>query len=47
MVELGYLSNADDEKLLLSEEWREKASESIVRAITSYFDAKVVEKAER
>jgi len=47
MVELGYLSNPSDEKLLLSEEWREKAADSIVRAISGYFDAKVVQKAER
>jgi N-acetylmuramoyl-L-alanine amidase len=47
MVELGYLSNAGDEELLLSDEWREKAADSIVRAISSYFDTKVVQKAER
>lgn len=47
MVELGYLSNPDDEKQLLSEEWREKTADSIVRAIAGYFDAKVVQKAER
>ena len=47
MVELGYLSNSSDEKLLLSSEWREKAATSIVRAIAGYFDAKLVQKAER
>lgn len=47
MIELGYLSNSSDEKLLLSSEWREKAADSIVRAIAGYFDAKVVQKAER
>jgi N-acetylmuramoyl-L-alanine amidase len=47
MVELGYLSNINDEKQLLSAEWREKAAESIVRAIGGYFDTKVVHKAER
>lgn len=47
MVELGYLSNAEDEKQLLSSEWREKAAESIVRAIAGFFDTKVVQKAER
>jgi N-acetylmuramoyl-L-alanine amidase len=47
MVELGYLSNADDEKQLLSTGWREKAADSIVRAIADYFDTKVVQKAER
>ena len=47
MVELGYLSNANDEKLLLSQEWREKAADSIVKAIVAYFDTKLVQKAER
>lgn len=47
MVELGYLSNESDEKQLLSAEWRDKAADSIVRAIAGYFDAKVVQKAER
>jgi N-acetylmuramoyl-L-alanine amidase len=47
MVELGYLSNSDDEKQLLSPEWRDKAADSIVRAIASYFKGKVVQKAER
>jgi N-acetylmuramoyl-L-alanine amidase len=47
MVELGYLSNPNDEKQLLSPEWREKAADSIVRAIDRFFDANVVKKAER
>jgi N-acetylmuramoyl-L-alanine amidase len=47
MVELGYLSNSDDEKLLLSSDWREEAADSIVRAIAGYFKTKVVQKAER
>jgi len=47
MDELGYLSNAEDEKQLLSPKWREKAAESIVRAVAGFFDAKVVQKAER
>jgi N-acetylmuramoyl-L-alanine amidase len=47
MVELGYLSNKDDEKQLLSPEWREKAADSIVRAIGTYFEGHVVRRAER
>jgi N-acetylmuramoyl-L-alanine amidase len=47
MVELGYLSNSGDEKLLLSDEWRDKTSDSIVRAIDTYFNTKLVQKAER
>lgn len=47
MVELGYLSNASDEKQLQPPEWREKAADSIVRAVDSFFNAGVVRKAER
>ena len=47
MVELGYLSNSDDEKQLLSSDWREEAADSIVRAIAAYFKTNVVQKAER
>jgi N-acetylmuramoyl-L-alanine amidase len=47
MIELGYLSNSNDEEQLLSAEWREKTAESIVRAIAGYFDKNVVHKAER
>jgi len=47
MVELGYLSNSSDEKLLLSPEWRDKAAKSIVRAIAGYFKEKRTQKAER
>jgi N-acetylmuramoyl-L-alanine amidase len=47
MVELGYLSNKEDEKQLLAPEWREKAADSIVRAIGTYFEGNVVRKAER
>jgi N-acetylmuramoyl-L-alanine amidase len=37
MVELGFMSNADDEKLLLSDEWRQKTAEAIATAIDGYF----------
>jgi N-acetylmuramoyl-L-alanine amidase len=47
MVELGYLSNASDEKQLLSPAWRNKAADSIVRAIDAYFSSSPVQKAER
>lgn len=47
MVELGYLSNASDEKLLLSPEWRDKAADSIVRAIANYFETKVARNTDR
>ena len=37
MVELGFMSNAEDEKLLLSDEWRQKTADAIASAIASYF----------
>nr|WP_246658758.1 N-acetylmuramoyl-L-alanine amidase [Mesorhizobium sp. J18] len=36
LLEMGYLSNAEDEKLLRSAEWRGKAADSIVAAIESF-----------
>ena len=36
LLEMGYLSNAEDEKLLRSAEWRAKAADSIVAAIESF-----------
>ncbi|WEK48674.1 MAG: N-acetylmuramoyl-L-alanine amidase [Candidatus Kaistia colombiensis] len=41
LVELGYLSNADDEKLLTSPEWRDKTAVAITRAIDEYFRNRV------
>lgn len=37
LVELGYLSNEHDEKLLVSEEWRERMADAMVEAIEIYF----------
>lgn len=41
LVELGYLSNPDDEKLLTSPEWREKTAVAITRAIDEFFRTRV------
>jgi N-acetylmuramoyl-L-alanine amidase len=41
LVELGYLSNPDDEKLLTSPEWRDKTAVAITRAIDAYFRNRV------
>ncbi len=40
LIELGYLTNATDEKLLTSPEWQEKAAASIADAIESFFAAR-------
>lgn len=36
LIELGYLSNAQDEEQLRSAEWREKAAASIAKAVTAF-----------
>jgi N-acetylmuramoyl-L-alanine amidase len=41
MVELGFMTNAEDEKLLLSDDWRQKTAESITGAIADYFKMKL------
>lgn len=41
LVELGYLSNPDDEKLLTSPAWRDKTAVAIGRAIDEFFRSRV------
>jgi N-acetylmuramoyl-L-alanine amidase len=41
LLELGYLSDRDDEKLLLSNAWRVRTAAAVTRAIESYFDKRV------
>ncbi|WP_234902493.1 N-acetylmuramoyl-L-alanine amidase [Agrobacterium larrymoorei] len=36
LLELGFLSNPDDEKLLLDEKWREKVADRLAAAVTRY-----------
>ena len=37
LVELGYLSNEQDEKLLISPEWRERTATAVADAIEAFF----------
>ncbi|WP_371681833.1 N-acetylmuramoyl-L-alanine amidase [Labrenzia sp. VG12] len=37
LVELGYLSNEHDEKLLISDEWRERMANAMNEAIHAFF----------
>jgi N-acetylmuramoyl-L-alanine amidase len=37
LLELGFLSNPDDEKLLTSEAWRDRTAEAVVKSIDAYF----------
>jgi N-acetylmuramoyl-L-alanine amidase len=41
LVELGYVSNRQDLKSLLSDHWRGKAADSMVQAIDAYFSTRV------
>lgn len=41
LVELGYVSNPQDLKLMTSEAWRSRAADSIVQAVQAYFATKI------
>ena len=41
LVELGFVSNKTDLKSLVSQEWRERAADSVVQAIESYFTTRL------
>jgi N-acetylmuramoyl-L-alanine amidase len=41
LVELGYVSNRDDLRLLMSDAWRDRTADSIAKAIDSYFTTHV------
>ncbi|MDR3493116.1 MAG: N-acetylmuramoyl-L-alanine amidase, partial [Ancalomicrobiaceae bacterium] len=40
LIELGFLSNKDDESELISPEWRERTAGAIVRSIDKFFAAR-------
>nr|WP_319382350.1 N-acetylmuramoyl-L-alanine amidase [uncultured Roseibium sp.] len=44
LVELGYLSNEHDEKLLITEEWRERMANAMSDAIHGFFRPRLVRK---
>ena len=41
LLELGFLSNPDDEKRLTSETWREKTAEAVAESIEAYFAKRI------
>ena len=41
LIELGYLSNANDAKLMVTEAWQDKTAASILKAIDDYFRTRV------
>lgn len=42
LVELGYLSNSEDEKSLTSDSWRKKMAKAIANAVETYFKRRTV-----
>ncbi len=44
MIELGFVSNAEDEKLLTSDAWRQKTAASVVQAIDDFFERKLAQR---
>jgi len=43
LLELGYLSNREDEKLLISPEWQSKAADAVVAAVEDFFSPRLNE----
>jgi N-acetylmuramoyl-L-alanine amidase len=41
LIELGFLSNAEDEKLLTSEAWSERTAVSVAKAVDAYFAKRI------
>jgi N-acetylmuramoyl-L-alanine amidase len=41
LLELGYLSSAEDVKLMTSEAWRDRATASVAQAIDGFFKMRV------
>jgi N-acetylmuramoyl-L-alanine amidase len=41
LLELGYLSNREDSKLLLSDRWRQRTADAIVQAVGTYFTTRI------
>jgi N-acetylmuramoyl-L-alanine amidase len=41
LVELGYVSNRDDLKSLMSDSWRDRTADSIAKAIDAYLSTHV------
>jgi N-acetylmuramoyl-L-alanine amidase len=41
LIELGYVSNRQDMKQLMSESWRMRAGDAIVQAVNTYFTTRL------
>ena len=43
LLELGFLSNADDERLLIDPEWRSRSIDSLTRSVDAFFEQRVAQ----
>jgi N-acetylmuramoyl-L-alanine amidase len=41
LIELGYVSNKQDLKQIMSDAWRARAGDSLVQAVNAYFSTRV------
>ena len=41
LVELGYLSNTEDEKLLNDPEWQDSVADQVAKAVRAFFDQRM------
>ena len=41
LLELGFLSNPDDEKRLTSDAWRDKTADAVAESIYGYFAKRI------
>lgn len=41
LLELGYLSSKEDAKLLMSDAWREQATDAVAKAVARYFETRI------
>ncbi len=44
LIELGFLSNATDEKLLISPKWQERTADSMLKAVDEFFETQLAGK---
>ena len=44
LIELGYISNAEDEKLMASQAWQRTVAEAVTAAVGDYFRSRIVRK---
>ena len=43
LLELGYLSSKEDAAQMMSEAWREKATDAVAEAVDRYFETRIAQ----